>query len=215
MAPCSTIRRPGQWPASRWRSGSRPALGVSAGSVSASDPLPVCVKQVTGDKSPLGGSAADAALLDELADLIERAPSWSHIVVDQAQDLSPMQCRAIARRSTGGPSTVLGDLAQGTSPWARAAGSTVELRGRRPFQRRYSPQKLMRSLIAPSGLRLHAALPYGERLPFYALSTRLPAWADRLRRPVDTALTAALLRPVPLHARTASAILLWLRKPPA
>jgi DNA helicase IV len=63
-------------------------------------------------------SVADAALLDELDHLIERTPSWSHIVVDEAQDLSPMQCRAIARRSTGGSLTVLGDLAQGTSPWA-------------------------------------------------------------------------------------------------
>lgn len=63
-------------------------------------------------------SVADAALLDHLADLIDRTPSWSHIVVDEAQDLSPMQCRAIARRSTGGSLTVLGDLAQGTSPWA-------------------------------------------------------------------------------------------------
>jgi DNA helicase IV len=63
-------------------------------------------------------SVADAALLDELDHLIERTPSWSHIVVDEAQDLSPMQCRAIARRSTSGSLTVLGDLAQGTSPWA-------------------------------------------------------------------------------------------------
>jgi DNA helicase IV len=38
--------------------------------------------------------------------------------VDEAQDLSPMQCRAIARRSEHGSLTLLGDLAQGTAPWA-------------------------------------------------------------------------------------------------
>lgn len=63
-------------------------------------------------------SAADAYLLDEAAGLIDRLPSYGHVVVDEAQDLSAMQCRAIARRSTHGSITLLGDLAQATSPWA-------------------------------------------------------------------------------------------------
>ena len=61
---------------------------------------------------------ADLVLLDELAGLIERPDGYGHIVVDEAQDLSPMQCRAIARRAAFGSLTVLGDLAQGTTPWA-------------------------------------------------------------------------------------------------
>jgi DNA helicase IV len=63
-------------------------------------------------------SAADAVLLDELAGLIDRPPSLSHIMVDEAQDLSPMQCRALGRRCVTGSLTVLGDIAQGTSAWA-------------------------------------------------------------------------------------------------
>lgn len=63
-------------------------------------------------------TAADLVLLDELAGLIERPEGYSHIVVDEAQDLSPMQCRVIARRAGFGSLTVLGDLAQGTTPWA-------------------------------------------------------------------------------------------------
>jgi DNA helicase IV len=63
-------------------------------------------------------SAADAVLIDEMADLIERTPSLAHIVVDEAQDLSPMQCRAIGRRCATGSATVLGDIAQGTTAWA-------------------------------------------------------------------------------------------------
>jgi hypothetical protein len=66
-------------------------------------------------------SAADAVLIDEAADLIERTPSMAHIVVDEAQDLSPMQCRAIGRRCATGSVTVLGDIAQGTTPWATAS----------------------------------------------------------------------------------------------
>src|SRR5215472_1785990 len=63
-------------------------------------------------------SAADAVLIDEMTDLIERTPSLAHIVVDEAQDLSPMQCRAIGRRCATGSATVLGDIAQGTTAWA-------------------------------------------------------------------------------------------------
>ncbi len=63
-------------------------------------------------------SAADAVLIDEAAGAIDRLPSFGHVVVDEAQDLSPMQCRAIARRCEHGSLTLLGDLAQGTAPWA-------------------------------------------------------------------------------------------------
>ncbi|MFI6821406.1 HelD family protein [Micromonospora sp. NPDC050187] len=63
-------------------------------------------------------SAADAVLVDEAAGLIERPAGYGHVVVDEAQDLSPMQCRVIARRSEHGSITLLGDLAQGTAPWA-------------------------------------------------------------------------------------------------
>ncbi|MFF4019455.1 HelD family protein [Streptomyces sp. NPDC001843] len=63
-------------------------------------------------------SAADAVLVDEATDLIQRTHSLGHVVLDEAQDLSPMQYRAVGRRCTTGSATVLGDLAQGTTPWA-------------------------------------------------------------------------------------------------
>ena len=63
-------------------------------------------------------SRADLVLIDEAADLIERMPSLAHVVLDEAQDLSPMECRAIGRRCATGSATVLGDIAQGTTPWA-------------------------------------------------------------------------------------------------
>ena len=61
---------------------------------------------------------ADAVLVDEVAGLLERTPGYGHVVLDEAQDLSPMQCRAVARRLAAGSLTVLGDLAQATSPWS-------------------------------------------------------------------------------------------------
>ncbi|MEU9898775.1 HelD family protein [Streptomyces phaeochromogenes] len=63
-------------------------------------------------------SAADLVLLDEVAGLVEHPESYGHLVIDEAQDLSPMECRAIGRRAVYGSLTVLGDLAQGTTPWA-------------------------------------------------------------------------------------------------
>jgi DNA helicase IV len=63
-------------------------------------------------------SPADTVLIDEAAGLIDRIPSYGHVIVDEAQDLSAMQCRVIARRSEHGSITLLGDLAQGTAPWA-------------------------------------------------------------------------------------------------
>ena len=75
------------------------------------------------DKAPRSAgaakwTAADVVLLDELADLLERTASLAHVVVDEAQDLSAMQLRAVARRCTTGSVTVLGDIAQATTPWA-------------------------------------------------------------------------------------------------
>ncbi len=69
-------------------------------------------------------TAADAVLLDELADQLDRIPSLAHVVLDEAQDLSPMQCRAVGRRCATGSATVLGDVAQATTAWA--AGSWEE-----------------------------------------------------------------------------------------
>ena len=63
-------------------------------------------------------SLADVILIDEVADLLQRTPSRGHVIIDEAQDLSPMMLRAVGRRASTGSVTVLGDLAQATTPWA-------------------------------------------------------------------------------------------------
>jgi DNA helicase IV len=71
-------------------------------------------------------SADDLALLDEAAYLTGgRTRTYGHIVVDEAQDLTPMQFRMIARRAPSGSVTVLGDLAQATGPWTYADWAEV------------------------------------------------------------------------------------------
>ena len=42
-------------------------------------------------------------------------------MLDEAQDLSPMELRSVGRRAATGSATVLGDIAQGTTPWATAS----------------------------------------------------------------------------------------------
>jgi DNA helicase IV len=60
----------------------------------------------------------DVALLDEANFLINgQTHTYGHVVLDEAQDLSPMQLRMLARRAPRGSLTVLGDIAQATGTW--------------------------------------------------------------------------------------------------
>ncbi len=91
-------------------------------------------------RSPVGTEVAwteaDIALLDEAQSLlgsrrragiepVEAVRTFGHVVVDEAQDLSPMQLRMVARRSLSGSMTVVGDIAQATGTWVPASWSQV------------------------------------------------------------------------------------------
>lgn len=74
-------------------------------------------------------SPEDLVCLDELRHLItgDVPRRYRHLVIDEAQDLTPMQARALARRCPSGSITVLGDLVQATGPhlhrsWDEVAG---------------------------------------------------------------------------------------------
>ncbi len=82
------------------------------------------------DGLPIAELEADDYL--ELADTMtieeraagERAWRFGHVIVDEAQDLTPMQWRMIARRARGHSMTIVGDVAQRTTG---EAGSWDEL----------------------------------------------------------------------------------------
>src|SRR4051812_41949020 len=62
-------------------------------------------------------SQHDLPLLDVARTLIDGAPrTFGHVIVDEAQDLSPMQLLAVSRRTVDGSLTILGDVAQATGP---------------------------------------------------------------------------------------------------
>ena len=92
-------------------------------------------------------TTADVPLLDEARALLGPKPratedeeprTYGHIVIDEAQDLSPMQLRMLARRSLGGSMTVVGDIAQATGPWAPSSWDDVlrHLPSRKPSRLR-------------------------------------------------------------------------------
>jgi DNA helicase IV len=70
---------------------------------------------------------ADAPLVDEAKALIAGYPRrYGHAIVDEAQDVTPMQLRMLARRCPHGSLTLLGDLAQAISPWGLRAWDEVQ-----------------------------------------------------------------------------------------
>ncbi len=72
---------------------------------------------------------------EEVPDLATR--SFGHVLVDEAQDLSPMQARMIGRRCPGGSMTIVGDLGQASREHAADAWDDViaHLPHRRPVRR--------------------------------------------------------------------------------
>jgi DNA helicase IV len=88
----------------------------------------------------------DVPLLDEARALLgprvhhreaDDVRTYGHVVIDEAQDLSPMQLRMLNRRSLNGSMTVVGDIAQATGAWAHASWNEIValLPDRKPARR--------------------------------------------------------------------------------
>jgi DNA helicase IV len=77
-------------------------------------------------------AAADAGMPPD-----DEVRTYGHIVVDEAQDLSPMQLRMLNRRSLNGSMTIVGDIAQSTGQWAHANWQEIldQLPGKRAPRR--------------------------------------------------------------------------------
>jgi hypothetical protein len=144
-------------------------------------------------------SPADAVLLDELADQLDRAHSLAHVVLDEAQDLSAMQCRAVGRRCATGSATVLGDVAQATTAWAAGSWEETLLHLGKPLAVR---EELTQGFRVP-----RQVIEYGARLLPYAApqlapptSVRQAAGALDVREVTDTAPAVAEAAASALHA---------------
>jgi DNA helicase IV len=131
----------------------------------------------------------DVPLLDEARALLGPRPrhkededprTYGHLVIDEAQDLSPMQLRLLDRRSLNGSMTIVGDIAQATGAWAHADWDDVlaHLPTKRGPRREeltvgyripsaiMEPAKLVLAAAAP-GLRPPVAVREGGDPPSY------------------------------------------------
>ncbi len=127
--------------------GSRALLRLAARNVFDEAEVAALFRPRSDDVDDVRWTASDVALLDDAREVLGPVPTrngriddadeirtFGHIVVDEVQDLSPMQLRMVARRSLNGSLTVVGDLAQATGPWAPSSWSDVTdfLPDRRP-----------------------------------------------------------------------------------
>jgi DNA helicase IV len=138
-------------------------------------------------------SVGDAFLVDEAVDVIGGTGTFGHVVADEAQDLSAMQLRAIGRRCRFGSATLLGDLAQRTTPWsADRWRDAVGYLDRRSVRVEHLP----RAFRAPKEVLDFAnrLLPQIAPDVHPARSVRGVPGSLRIRTAVSTAVAAAWLR---------------------
>lgn len=154
---------------------------------------------------------ADVALLDDAFDVLGPKPgqggkldesdeirTYGHIVIDEVQDLTPMQLKMATRRSLSGSMTIVGDIAQATGPLApngwddvlqylpdrrapRVIGLSVGYRI--PGQIMELATKVM--AVATPGLRAPDSVRVGDVGPSIVRAPSLDALADTVRREVQ------------------------------
>lgn len=98
------------------------------------DELALLHRERSDDPASIRWSTNDVPLLDEALELLGPRPrhkeedsirTYGHIVVDEAQDLSPMDLRMVDRRSLSGSMTIVGDIAQATSAAGHASWESI------------------------------------------------------------------------------------------
>jgi DNA helicase IV len=125
--------------------GSPPLLALAGKGVISHSEQASLVRSRSASLADIPWTVADLALIDEARVLLgprrlrpgehdEGPRTYGHIVVDEAQDLSPMQLRSVARRSLSGSLTVVGDIGQATGAWAPESWDevTAHLPAQRP-----------------------------------------------------------------------------------
>ncbi|MGA1571722.1 MAG: HelD family protein [Ilumatobacteraceae bacterium] len=113
--------------------GSAALIRAASGNLLSEHEQSLLFRQRAASVDEVSWSAADVALLDDAREALGPRPNrsgkiddadeirtYGHIVVDEVQDLSPMELKMVSRRSLNGSMTVVGDIAQATGPSAPA-----------------------------------------------------------------------------------------------
>ncbi|MFJ1936543.1 MULTISPECIES: HelD family protein [unclassified Kitasatospora] len=155
---------------------------------------------------------------ESLRPLAERAAEdrtwgYGHVIVDEAQELSPMAWRMLARRCPGRSMTIVGDLAQtgapaGLSSWGQALDTytagrwrTVELtiNYRTPAEIMQVTEGVLRaldpSLAAPTAVRSGGTRPWSLRIPADGRAAALRGAVERELAALDGGRLAVIHAP--------------------
>jgi DNA helicase IV len=138
------------------------ALAEAAGDLLARDEQRLLLRDRPRRVSELRWSDHDLPLLDVARTLIEGpARAYGHVIVDEAQDLSPMQLLMVSRRAVDGSLTMLGDVAQATGPVTY--GRWQELAPYLPEEAEVRIEELRHAYRVPAEI-MELALPLLERI---------------------------------------------------
>jgi DNA helicase IV len=218
--------------------GSRPLLALAAKGVLTPAEQHLLLRPRSASLTEIPWTVADLALIDEARVLLgprrprvgagpdhdEGPRTYGHIVVDEAQDLSPMQLRSVSRRSLSGSITIVGDIGQATGPWAPADWDevTAHLPGQRParlveltvsYRTPAEVVEVAARLLAetapglrpPTPVRRTGVAPHFEQVTPGQLAERVAALSTQACRDVAPG-TAAVLAPASLVADLAVAL---------
>jgi DNA helicase IV len=220
--------------------GSQPLLALAAKGVLSSAEQRLLARPRSASLAEIPWTVADLALIDEARVLLgprrpkagaggggdhdEGPRTYGHIVVDEAQDLSPMQLRSVSRRSLSGSITMVGDIGQATGPWAPADWDevTAHLPGQRPPRlveltvSYRTPAEVVEvaarvlaetapGLRPPTPVRRTGVAPHFEQVEIGQLAERVAALSTQACRDVAPG-TAAVLAPASLVADLAVAL---------
>ncbi|MEV6050838.1 UvrD-helicase domain-containing protein [Streptomyces sp. NPDC052107] len=160
-------------------------------------------------------SFEDLVCLDELEYLLSGRPEriYGHVVVDEAQDLTPMQARSLARRCPSGSMTILGDLAQATGPFPyqdwELLGTTLTGRGGWRVAELLTgfrvPGEVM-DYVRPLGVHCAPGVGVPDSLRRTGTEVTVAPGADPMRRAAERALALAAAPDVAAAGRTTGVI---------
>jgi len=177
----------------------------------------------------VAGSMSAAALAERFAEPVAVDPrsagelrTYGHVVVDEAQDLSAMQWRMLARRVPSASMTVVGDFGQATQPGALDGWDDVVAHLPRRHEARFAqlsvnyrtPAEIMAvasrllGVAAPGVAASRSVRATGEEPRFVAVDAS--GVLDAVREVVATALerggTVAVIAPDGRHSELAGAL---------
>lgn len=187
--------------------GSPPLLSLACRGLLDADRQALLTRNRSAAREDIPWTVADLPLLDEASVLLgprnrragageTEVRTYGHILVDEAQELSAMQLRVLARRSLSGSFTLVGDVAQASGPtahqdWGQVVSSLgvrsgwklveLDVNYRTPAAIADLANDVL-AVAAPRLRRLRAARPGGRPAEFVPVDR-----AELVERVVDTA----------------------------